>query len=140
MDVAITYEVPAEQRRTVIDSGAIGGIRDWLAAGRGITLWVDREITSLPAGNRVTPGDGRASHWRFGCPAFHIDDIVVCQRGAELAQRRGMPAYRWRVYEDRGGRDVAIVYNSDRDDHVAYAAVFTPLSKYLTQEQNNGCG
>ena len=133
MDPYVTFEVPPAIRRTVVDAEYVPAIRSWLAAGRGLSVWMDRELSSDRAGNRLTPGDGRASHWRFGSIAFHIDDIVVCDRGAELQVMRGLPEHKRRDYEDRDGRDLALVYDSARDTVVAYQAAFTPLSKYLAQ-------
>lgn len=128
--------MPDDIRRTVLPVEHAGALRNWIETGRGLTLWIDLEMSTDRAGNRITPGDGRASHWRFGTCAFHIDDIVICTRGAELARKRGMVVYRWRNnYEARDGDDVTLVYNAECDDVIAYKAAFTPLSKYLTQEQ-----
>lgn len=133
MDPYITFEVPPDIRRTVVDAEHVHMIRSWLAAGRGLSVWMDRELSSDRAGNRLTTGDSPAWHWRFGLIAFHIDDIVVCDRGAELCAMRGLSKVKRRAYEDRAGTDVALVYDAERDTVVAYQAVFTPLSKYLAK-------
>ena len=133
MDPYITFEVPPDIRRTGVDAEHVPAIRSWLAAGRGLSVWIDRELTPDRAGNRLTPGDGPAGHWRFGLIAFHIDDIVVCDRGAELRTLRGLSKTKRREYEDRDGKDLALVYDAERDTVVAYQAVFTPLSKYLAK-------
>jgi len=67
-----------------------GAVREWLAAGRGVNVWRNRDLSSRSVGQATfTPGDGETPpHWNVGREYEHYDtaDAFRFWRKARVAR------------------------------------------------------
>lgn len=64
-----------------------GKVRQWLADGRKVAVWEDKEISSSPAPDVLTPADGKPGHWRYGqkpSRILELDDVTFYLKGSAV--------------------------------------------------------
>lgn len=89
------------QKKIRVDFENAPKLRQWLAAGRKIAVWSNKDLSSHKVGDLAfSPGDRLTPpHWQYGtAPDLVTDDaslfeVETCKEIKRIKARRGPPAY-----------------------------------------------